>query len=44
MERFIIEKELIEALLQYLKARPYAEVYEGIKALESLKPLDKEDE
>lgn len=35
---FVIPAELRAGLLQYLMSRPYAEVAQGVQALEALKP------
>lgn len=37
-----ISRELVEALLRYMVTRPYAEVADGIAALQSLKPIEGE--
>ena len=44
MKEYIIPEELVQALLSYLKSRPYIEVFEGVQALESLKAIEKEEE
>jgi hypothetical protein len=35
-----IDAKTVEALLSYLAQRPYIEVSEGIKALQSLEPIE----
>jgi hypothetical protein len=35
-----IDEQTIQALLGYLSQRPYAEVYQGIAALQKLEKLD----
>lgn len=39
-----IKEELLNALLQYLATRPYAEVHEAIKALQGLEKVVVVDE
>lgn len=36
---YVLPAELRAALLSYLMARPYADVAQGVQALESLAPL-----
>ena len=37
--RYAIPAELVTALIQYLAAKPYAEVAAAIQALQALEPL-----
>ena len=38
---YLISQELLSGILQYLAARPYAEVAQAIEALRQLQPADK---
>jgi len=41
---FTINKELLQAILTYLAAKPYNEVHELVKAVMSLKEIKKVEE
>lgn len=41
--RYVIPQELVNALIQYLASRPYAEVAPAIQALQALSPLPESD-
>lgn len=40
MKKFIIDEEVVRGILSYLVNRPYQEVFQGIEALQKLKPLE----
>lgn len=40
MGLFKLPADLRDALLAYLRSRPYGEVVDGVKALEGLEPYD----
>jgi len=42
--KFEIEQEFVKALIDYLAAKPFAEVYQAVITLNSLKPLKEEVE
>lgn len=44
MKVFRIDEQTLVALLNYLVQRPYAEVHEGIKALQSLEQIEEKAE
>ena len=35
---FLIPRDLLEGVVRYLQTRPYAEVFQAVPALQSLKP------
>lgn len=39
--KYEISEELLNALLQYLSSRPYAEVYKAVAELQQLQKIDK---
>ena len=39
MKNYVIQEPVVKAILAYLKERPYKDVSEGIKALESLREV-----
>jgi hypothetical protein len=43
MQNFLLPENVREALLSYLGRRPYNEVFSGITALLSLKPVEEPD-
>lgn len=40
---YLISQDLLSGILQYLAARPYAEVAQAIEALRQLQPAEKPD-
>jgi len=40
--KYIIDEETLKAILTYLAGRPYQEVFQGIEALQKIKPLETE--
>jgi hypothetical protein len=43
MKQFKISEEIVSGLLQYLATKPYADVYQGIQALQQLEEIVQED-
>lgn len=41
---YIISQEAVNGLLNYLATKPYAEVYQGIELLKSLKTVSEKEE
>lgn len=44
MQKFAVEKSLLEAIASYLASKPYAEVYTLIQALQQLAPIEETKE
>lgn len=43
MDKYVISADILNGILGYLMQRPYAEVANGIQALQSLEKLDQDE-